>query len=222
MGCPLRSRGMSAAADSGGNGPVTTLPVDVPEVKAGNAVHVHITTRVSSTGGPLVTLPDGTWRVLRNAVSASVFGVGVFVKKYDADAAAGTVNFTTSDNVKYRAQIRVVSLWGGDIDNDVLFNSAGSPGTTDTPDPPKVDLPSGAEKALSIAGVSWWTAPATVSSYPFGYSGGISSGTSGGGSEVGIGSAWVNFEASSENPGVFTLSEDEGWLAATTLFRPLS
>jgi hypothetical protein len=218
-GTPAPSPQTSAPTTSSDAGPVTTLSVSVPSVSAGQAVQIHVTSRLAGSGSALISPPDGTWRVLDNgAVASDNFGRGIFVKKYTSDEDPHTVNFTTADAVEFVAHCHVVSFWGGDIDNDVIVGVAGSPGTTDTPDPPEVSLPSGAENALAIASASWWTAPATVSSYPSGYN----DGTATLGTDIATGSAWRAFSAASENPGSFTLSEVEGWSAHTVVYRPLS
>jgi hypothetical protein len=91
-------------------------------------------------------------------------------------------------------------------------------GSSANPDPPNLSPSWGAANTLWIA-CEGITGPYTVSSYPTNYSSGLNYYFGGGGPSVGA--AQRNLNASSENPGTFTLGSSSTWVANTIAVAPI-
>lgn len=96
--------------------------------------------------------------------------------------------------------------------------STGATGTSTTPNPDAVTPTGGAKGYLFIA-VQGHDNARTTDGFPSGYTNSISAESSVTGA-TGIGSTEKTLTASSENPGTFTISASDDWVAATIAIHP--
>ena len=97
--------------------------------------------------------------------------------------------------------------------------SAGATGNSAAPDPDSLSPTGGAKDYLWLAVLGWNQFGTTLTGYPTNYLNGITKTTSSGNS-ANVGSAERELNAASENPGAFTLSASEQWIAATVAVHP--
>lgn len=90
---------------------------------------------------------------------------------------------------------------------------------TVSPDPPECTPSWGEDDTLWIAAAGYGNGQTTVSSYPSGYSSGRNDRT-GSVEGVGVGSASLQSNVSSEDPGAFMLSSAQRWTAMTVAIAP--
>jgi len=94
-------------------------------------------------------------------------------------------------------------------------------GDSDSPNPPSLAPSWGATTVstlwLAIAG---WDGLETVNVYPANYTDGLDNTSAGGADACGCGSARREFKAASDDPGVFTLSGGNHWIANTIAIAP--
>lgn len=97
--------------------------------------------------------------------------------------------------------------------------STGATGTSNTPNPDSI-TPTGGEKDYLFLAAHVNDDGRTTSVFPSGYSNGLSIESSEGANDCGVASAERLLTASSENPGTFTISSSDDWVAATIAIHP--
>jgi len=209
-------RSASTGAETGNT---TTHSVILPAtIEAGDLLLVFMT----FDGLPTVTWDNstaGTWVVQWDTNDgAQVTGVG-YAKVADGTEDGKTLSIGTdaSEQSVYRAT--AYQGWQGTLANG-LKKGTPATGSNDTPDPPSVDV-WGATEDISFIAICHTDFTVTVSSYPANYTVNQFNDTSGGGSGCGLGTAKREFvTGSAEDPGTYTLSAGDEWIAQTIAIRP--
>lgn len=170
-------------------------------------------------GSTTFTTPSGWTSLMDRAGSPEYSHLAIFMKVADGTEGGTTVNVATSNSQSAVAQVYRVTRWYGSL-SGVESADSGADGVT-TPDPPSLTPSWGALDTLWFA---WFTAAdddETVTAYPSNYSGG-SYIVSGAGTNAGceIGSARRELNATSDNPGSFTITGPETNVTATVAVRP--
>jgi len=151
------------------------------------------------------TFPDGYTAFPGMPEVSSTFTLNMVYRVCDgSEAASINVTFSGSDQATYQAY-RITGHAG-----TAPTGCTPAAAATDSPDPPLCDPGSSAERLwLAVFGLN--NSVITVSSYPSNYTNGITDASSG----ARVGSARRELEASSEDPGVFTLSASQSWVSYT-------
>lgn len=213
----------------------TTFPLTYPtNLQNGDLILAFI----SSDGNQ--TTP-GTWPagwVTNNWNGGQTTNSLVIAKKVSNGAETGTFNVTglSSEQGPWRVIRIPAAQWEGTLgtsfgnsastDGSVTATNGGSASTNANPDPPSNDpFNWAAEDTLWIA-IAGNDGTPTYSGFPANYtqedhstSGGHSQ-SSGGAGGAGMGIAYRKLNASSENPGTFTLTGSEQWATFTIAVRP--
>lgn len=191
-----------------GTSHVCSLPATV---NAGDLLVLHI-----GLDGTTVTVTGPAGWTLKWTTQ----GMGCWVKKADGTEGGGTATVTSSASEAGAAQCIRVTGWFGDLSGVEAGTTA--TGSSANPDCPSLTPSWGAADTLWMALVGARDDDATVSSYPASYSGGTDTvsgiGVANEGAEVGY--AYRQNNTATENPGTFTLSESESWIANTLAIRP--
>lgn len=169
---------------------------------------------------PLITWPSG-WTVLQNENNGNVTRSSLGVRV--ADGTEGSTITITTDAVQQSAHWSArISQWYGNLTDGVASNIYGDEALSisTTPDPQSLDPANwGAEDTLWIALHGHDHGNRTQSAIPANYTNGeyiASTGTFG----CALGVARRELNASSEDPGTFTISSSEEWVSATLAIRP--
>lgn len=195
----------------------TTVAVNMPAtVVADDLLLAFIST--SSTG----TVTASGWTRFDHNDVGGVRG-SVFYKVAAGDEGGTTVDFTTTSSATWAALVMRVSQWGGTVGTDFDFTGAQfSSSNSSAPNPPSVTAGWGSDKNLYITTMLGGKDDATVSSYPTNYDDNQTYVSSGAGAGSGAEAACStrNLEASSDDPGTYTLSEAEACHSWTFVVKP--
>lgn len=186
-----------------------------------NADDLLVLLYASGWGGGTVTTPtgyDGTIKFdASNGTSSRLSG---FVKKAAGTEGGGTVDVVTSDAAQGIIRIFRITGWYNTLSGGVEFGTAAT-GNDASPDSPNLAPAWGSADNLWIAAHGTRGLTADTTAYPSGYSGGTySENAAENGSACGMGSAYKQATAASENPGVFTNANSAYWVAQTIAIRP--
>lgn len=152
------------------------------------------------------TLSASGWTRL-GATGSMGLWVGV---KGTADAAP----VVSSSSVRSAHNSWVITDWDGDLSHlGIGFTAVG--GSAGAPDPPVCTPPGGALDYLWLACGAETNASGVPTSAPANYSNFVPRTASTGSNSVGIGTAERNLNASSENPGAFSVGTNTNWGACT-------
>jgi len=173
-------------------------------------------------GFPGLDIPSG-WEakwIEESSVNTGLEG-GLFVKKADGTEGGTSVNFSTGAACTMAVEVRRIALWSGNLDDIAI----GVPvhAQTANPNPPNLAPAAGSQRYLWGAIYEAADDDETATGYPTNYTVAQNYVISGGGVNDGpsAGSAWRELEASSDNPGTFTLSGSEGTIANLLAVRPI-
>ncbi len=197
----------TVAATNGGNSGanVTSHTVNLPTgISSGDLIIVMF----SNDGDATVTFPSGWTNQLFSTASGTF---NRFTVNYRiADGTEGsTITVTTSASEGSAHTTYRITGYTGTPEASTPATSGGST----TPDPSSLTPSWGADDTLWLA-VQGNNGNVSVTAYPTNYSNGINNrwaSTNG----VGVGSAERTLNAASENPGTFTISASNSWVAAT-------
>ena len=190
--------------------------IDMPAtVNAGDLLILLFTNDRDAT----VTTPGG-WTELASDASGPHIRLSVYHKMAAGTEGGTTVNFITSAAEEAAAQVYKITNWHGTTPPEI---STPETGTNMSPDPAPLD-PAGWDIAdtlwIAVAGQDRGNQPGTPA-YPAGYTDGISTLSSGGNGCCQTRSAHRMLAIASENPGDFTISASEQWVAFTIAVRPV-
>lgn len=199
---------IEATASSNNTAGGTTHTVDLPDDIATNDLLLVF---FSSDGNPTITFPSD-WTQLYQTANAAQVKAGAWYKFSDGSDDA-TVSVTTSasertTHISYR-------ISGCFFPPEV---GTAATGTSVNPDPPSLAPSWGNGKTLWIANAAW-DRNLTVSSYPTGFSDGIYKKTEDYDNGCGVATATSNNETATNDPGTYTVSDNEAWVANTVAVR---
>lgn len=199
----------------------TSWAFDLPAtVDAGDLLLLFVSLEESQSGP---NAPTG-WTQLYLNNELGHFGA-VYGKDADGTEDGGTATITASSPPAANGAGQVyritASSWRGTLADDVDINGTTPSAVNGNPNPPTVTAGWGAEDNLYIAACAAKNDDGTVDAAPTNYTN-LTSTISGGGTNDGatVGTARRELNASSDNPGVFTLSETERHTAQTVVIRP--
>lgn len=202
---------------------VTTHTIALPN---GCATGKKLITFVGIDGTPTTTTKPTAWADI--IATANDGGNNIFLSVWERqiDGSEGftgtgdTVTFATVTAQRSRHHTFLIAS-GHDTTTASEGASAGSAGTSTTPDPPSLTPGGGSKAYLWLALCTKDTSDSPVSAWPSGYTNtGESSGGSFAASDVAIGWATKEATASSDDPSAFTIGESEQWVAATVAVYP--
>lgn len=163
-----------------------------------------------------VTTPSG-WTLIDNTVNGTDPRFSSYYRIADGSEDGTTVDFVTSADEAASAQVYRISGWHGTTAPEIGTPATGS---SAAPDPSSTTPSWGAADTLWIA-TAGWNRDRTVSAYPTNYTGNNTDTVSGAGAGgVGVGSATRDLNATSDDPGTFTISASDPWISYTIAVRP--
>jgi hypothetical protein len=194
------------ASTSSGTGGGSSTAITIPAGSVGETIVVLF----GVDGVPTVT-HTGTGWTQTGLVGTQASGY-VFTK-IASGADTLTVNYSAAEVTGYY----VYRITGAHASTPP--EAAAVIGTSATPDPPNLAPSWGAEDNLWVAGFALDDGTKTLSSYPTNYSDNQAT-VAGSTAGVRLGIATRELNASSENPGSFTVSASDSWVALTIAVRP--
>ncbi len=192
----------SAGSNSSSAGEVTSFAATMPGgIAAGN----KLVAMVASDGAPTMTASGWTW--IGQAAQFGAASLAVFQKT----AVGGDAMTVSLGNAEYVA-VQVVQIEGVDT-----VEAGFAAGTSANPDPPSLTLASGTRDAVALAAIGHDSGTVSTSAVPSTYTRIGSENVAGAGLGAGAGVAVASrtISAASTNPGPFTISGTEQWVAAT-------
>ena len=172
-------------------------------------------------GAPTVTwdnVTHGTWTSYIDTVSGTACKLVVYAKVASGMEGGGTLDVVTNDSEQSVHRSVAIGNWQGTLAGGVNCPSA-TTGAGDSPNPPVATDSWGSVDRKTIA-IEGCDGSQTVSAYPTDYSLNQLSDNSAGAEGVGLGSAGRDqSSAGSQNPGTFTISASDDWVAATFSIR---
>lgn len=202
---------------------VTSFPLTMPaSIASGDLLIAIVEIRIGTTW----TAPSG-WTAISTIAQAGGGGVGQLNGWYKiaAGTESGTTpTWTTVNATSAQAHVHRVTGWHGTTAPEATTSS----GDSSAANPPSLTPSWGADDTLWLA-IGGHTAQSTApwTAAPSGYSGFDLDSASSGGGVAAIASSWRNNNATSEDPGAFTVNTVPGvsshnryWTAATIAIRP--
>lgn len=195
---------------------VTSMAVNMPAVvDVGDYLLAMVEVRNSGTFTP----PSGWVELDTQLGGGSVGKLTIFYKVADGDEGGTTETFTASTGTSAIWQVRKVS--GADVTVPPESNTAS--GDVSSANPPTLSPSWGADDNLWVVIAGHAAASATAfSGAPTNYTGFDNDGASSGGAACSVATAYRELNASTEDPGAFTVSNNRWWAAATVVFKPAS
>jgi len=191
----------------------TTHNVSMPATVNENDRLVMMIAVESATFG---TTPTG-WSVIGPTTNATCT-YAIYTKLADGTEGGTTVNVPT--NVGSNGAGQVYRITNNFVGPGVVTSGAVT-GTSVNPNPPSLGPSGGPEAWLWLASTGGADDDATVSVYPAGFTNGTDTQSGGGANNSAeVGSARLNQSSQPVNPGTFTLSDSEAWVARTLAIRP--
>lgn len=175
---------------------------------------------MSFDGVPGVTWDNstaGTWSNYIDTANGTSCKLVVKAKIADGTEGGKTLTITTDATEQSVNRSIAVYNWEGTLAGGLNIPAAAT-GTTANPDPPAATDSWGTVDRKTIA-VQGCDGGRTTSAYPSGFTLNQFNDSSGGGAGCGLGSAGLNNNAGSQNPGTFTISASDQWVAATISIR---
>lgn len=198
-------------------------------VASGNLLVIFWTHRAN--GGATVATPTGWTALYANIGPASSAGNGsCFIRVADGTEGGTNVNLVTSLLRTAVAQVYRIGSWFGSLAG-VEAAATAFTASTNAPNPPSLSPSWGSAKTLWFAHAAAADDDATLDAgaanggFPVSYTNGtwtISGALAARGANLSCetGTARRELEAASDDPGAFTLSEQEGAMAQTVAIRP--
>jgi len=201
----------TVAATDGGNNAVNgqNHSIDLPAgVVSGNLLLVFFV----SDGVPTITFPVGWINLFEKAGGVDVKG-GAWYKVAGVGEDDPFVVTTDADQMTAYTIYRITDYAG------VPEAGVATTGDSVSPDPPSLTPSWSIRETLWFAIAGYDAGARTITDYPANYGNGRSD-RSNDAEGAGVGSARRELEAASEDPGVFTLSVAEVWIANTIAISP--
>ena len=206
-------------------GALTAHNIAMPATVDANDLLLVLISNFGTDGNPTIITPSGWTRIGWTGSSGSAEGY-VFAKDAVGNEDGTTVNFSTSPfSQTVAAHVYRITDWrdSGTLTSDVEVSFA--TGSSLTPNPPSLnpinwDVENTLWLALAVAGQA--NNDGFINGYPSSYTSTDEAHSGVGFAHVGVGSGRRELAAASENPGTFSLTGSEGWVAATVAVRPTS
>lgn len=195
----------------------TSFSVPVPATISGDRLVVTICHGDATDQGGAA--PAGGWAKR----SGTIAGVSVYELVNCPTAASGNVTFTQNVNNWWASQCFLIR--GSHLSDALEISTVSNANANASPNPNSLTPAGGAKDWFWIAdivfGLAGFSTQPTVSSYPTNYTGTTISTTSSGFGQVAVASGYRTLNASSEDPGTFTLSNaNANWFALTLAIPP--
>lgn len=202
------------AATNGGNsgGNTTSHLVNLPTMPA--SVGSLLIVLFSVDGNPSVTWPSG-WSSLFATANGSTNRLEARYRVADGTE-VGTITLTTS--ASEGSAHTTYRITGHNSSTDPPEAGISATGTNTNPDPPSLTPTGGAKDYLWLA-VQGNDGNRSTDAYPTNYTNGINNRWASA-NGVGVGSARRLLNAASDNPGTFTISSSDDWVAQTLAVHP--
>ncbi len=200
------------AAVNGGTDPgdVVNHTVDLPAgIVAGNLILIFF----AVDGDPAITFPAGDWTEVFQQTGNSLVRFGVWYRVADGTEGASIVVVT---DVAEDASYTSYRITGH---GDIVEGGVAATANDANPNPPNLAPTWGAQNTLWFASVGYNDGPTIINAYPANYTDGRSD-RAARGTAVGVGTARRELNAAAENPGTFTLSAPQWWVANTIAVSP--
>jgi len=168
------------------------------------------------------TTPSG-WTVQWNLATSSLSNTTCFVKVADGTEGGTTVDIVTADAQSAAAQVYRITDWEGTL-SGVESGVMVVEDVSNTPDPPSLTPSWGQMDTLWIAMFGAGDDDETVTSFPTDYTDGVDTVSGAGlGSDAGceVGTARRELNATTDDPGQFTLTASEQNVANTVAIRSM-
>ncbi len=202
---------VSAVADSGALSGISQTPTLAAHSAGDRILLVYAV----DGGASNYSSHTAGWDLLANVSNGSVCFLLVFEKK---SAASSSESITVTLVASRTARAFSYTITGSDT--STASEIATATGTSSTPDSPNLAPSWGSADTLWVAGFAQDNSSITLSSYPTNYTSNQVTYAVGSTSTPRVGGASRELAASSENPGTFTLSASEQWVAATIAVKP--
>ena len=208
----IRIPGVESFAQSNFGAASTSFNISYPTVKAGNDLICHFQVDRDAT----FTYPSD-WTLVDelSAGPVDVISSSIGFKKSDGTE-SGTFTVSTSASGVAAGIVLSIGAVAGDVPTGEDVGSV-SPVASVNPDPPGINLNrSGNHNIVVIAMCAWADFSTTISAYPTGFA--SDRHTDNVGAVGGLGYALATrpaFNSSATNPGAFTISAAETWIAQT-------
>ncbi|OGO35303.1 MAG: hypothetical protein A2Z03_07780 [Chloroflexi bacterium RBG_16_56_8] len=175
-------------------------------------------------GAPSVTWDNsshGTWtQYINTADGSSQVKLVIYAKVADGTEGGGTLSIGTGTSEQSAHRSVAYQNWEGTLAGGLNVPAAAS-GASTTPDPPAAGDSWGTVDRATIA-VAAWDRNRSLSNYPANYNDNHYTDSSGGVSGTNIASAKRGAAEGSQNPGTFTISSSDEWVAATISIKGAS
>lgn len=194
--------------------PGTTMTITLDDADSAGELLVVIVTTMEASAGALSPGSSGLTEILENEES-SLAGAWVGYKEASGSEGTSLAISRSSAATAWVAQVYRISNW--DSNNAPEVQNTGDEGVNDTPDPPLITATWDPDDTLFIAVAHAADDAATVDGYPSGYTSTTAAIADGGiNSSCTQGSGYKTLTGDgSDNPGTFTLSENERTKAST-------
>lgn len=192
---------------------VTSMPVNLPPaIVAGELLIAHVGVRNPGTW----TVPSG-WVLLEEKIGGGSVGeTGVWYKVADGTEGA-TATWTAGTATTAAWQVRKITNWHGTTPPE--HTSANGDFTT-APNPPSLSPSWGADDTLWLALAGSSATAMNFTAAPTNYTGLASTVASTGGGASNAGSAIREANTGTEDPGLFTTSQNRWWATFTVAVAP--
>lgn len=207
---------VSASAAGSTTSDSTSHSVALPATVAANDLLIAF---FSNDGTATVTWDNstaGTWTLGHTTLRTTLARLTCYWKRADGTEGGKTLSVTTS--AAEQAVFRVVAVAGAHTSTDPAFGTAAN-ATSANPDPPAVTPSWGAEDTLWFAYFGNDDGRRSMSAIPTSYGNSFYD-SSGGPSGCGLGTARRELNATTDDPGTFTISASQGWVSNTIAIRP--
>jgi hypothetical protein len=168
---------------------------------------------VTSDGNPTIALP-GTWTQLFQTANGAAVKFGAWYRIADGSEGRSVAVTTTASESCSWTCYRITGYSGVPVAGVPV-----APAASANPDPPSLSPAWGSKATLWFAACGYDDGVDTVSSYSASYTNGRND-VSGDAAGAGTGSARRENTTATENPGTFTLSAIEEWVANTVAVAP--
>ncbi len=173
---------------------------------------------LSSDGNPTYTWDNstaGTWTELFAANQTTLNKLVAYYKTADGTEDSKVLGITTSVAERFTWHIYRITGWDS-------VQAATAAGSSTTPDPPNLSPAWGSADTLWLVGLSTNGNSADPVTFPTNYTTNGIYDEADNAAGCGISSSYRTNAASSENPGTFTVSASDGWVAATIAVEPVA
>ena len=194
---------------------VTSHTVDLPaSISSGDLLIILFTVDAA----PTITWPSGYTEFADDQRGSTVRGA---VAYRQADGTEGATITVTTGSSQFSTH-NTYRITGHEDPATQAPEAASADGGSNAPNPPSLTPTGGAEDFLWLAACGHDLGGQSITAFPTNYSNGISINQTNESNGCGAGSAERDLNASSEDPGTFSLSGSMAWVAFTVAIHPAS